>query len=327
MSTKAATKPAKAKPAPKPAMAAGRTERPAMAGGMARMPMKKYDRSAEDMGNMVELGHVNVTVPDQHLATLFYVSGLGLTRDAYLMTGVENMWINVGRGQFHLPTRGTQVLRGITGLVLPSLDALRERLRMVEDRLAGTKFSWTDHGDYVDTICPWGNHIRCHEAGPRFGRMRLGMPYVEFPVPKGTMAGIKRFYDEIFHARTSVEKDGNGKYLKVWSGDGQFLHFRETTAKLPEFDGHHIQVTLADFSGPHKKLKERGLVTEESDQWQYRFKDIVDLDTGKLLFTIEHEVRSMTHPMFNRPLMNRNPDMNNRNFRPGHDSANWAALD
>ena len=70
---------------------------------------------------------------------------LGLTRDAYLMTGVENMWINVGRGQFHLPTRGTQVVRGITGLVLPSLDALRQRLRMVEDRLAGTKFAWTDH--------------------------------------------------------------------------------------------------------------------------------------------------------------------------------------
>ena len=30
--------------------------------------------------------------------------GLGLTRDPYLMTGVGNMWINVGRSQFHLPT-------------------------------------------------------------------------------------------------------------------------------------------------------------------------------------------------------------------------------
>ena len=211
--------------------------------------------------------------------------------------------------------------------MLPSLDALRARLKMVEDRLAGTKFSWTDHGDYIDTTCPWGNHVRCHEAGPRFGRMRLGMPYVEFGVPKGTLAGIKRFYDEIFAARTAMEKDSNGKFLKVWAGDAQYLHFRETKEPLPPFDGHHIQVTLADFSGPHKKLQQRGLITEESDQWQYRFQDIVDLDTGKVLFTIEHEVRSMTHPMFNRPLMNRNPDMNNRNFRPGHDSATWAALD
>ena len=39
---------------------------PRAVGGMGMMgkkPMKKYDRSAEDMGNMVELGHVNVTVP------------------------------------------------------------------------------------------------------------------------------------------------------------------------------------------------------------------------------------------------------------------------
>ncbi len=317
--TKTATKPAMAAP---PMNAMG-----GPMGSMARMPMKKYDRSAEDMGNMVELGHVNVQVPDQQLATLFYMSGLGLTRDAYLMTGVENMWINIGRGQFHLPTRTAQVVRGITGLVVPSLDDLRQRLHMVEDRLAGTKFAWTDHGDYVDAICPWGNLVRCHAPAARFGKMKLGMPYVEFGVPKGTLAGIKRFYDEIFVARTMMEKDTGGKYLRVCSGDGQSLHFRETKEKLAEFDGHHIQVTLADFSGPHKKLQARGLITEESDQWQYRFKDIVDLDTGAVLFTIEHEVRSMTHPMFNRPLMNRNPIMTNRNYRPGHDSAPWAAME
>lgn len=328
--TKAAAKPAKAKPvmtAP-PAMAAMGGGMGGMTGPMGgRMAMKKYDRAAEDMGNMVELGHVNVQVPDQQLATLYYMSGLGLTRDAYLMTGVENMWINIGRGQFHLPTRTAQVLRGITGLVVPCLDDLRERLRLVEDRLAGTKFAWTDHGDTVDTTCPWGNHVHCHAPSDRFGKMRLGMPYVEFPVPKGTLAGIKRFYDELFAARTMMEKDDGGKYLRVVSGDGQSLHFRESKAPLPENDGHHIQVTLADFSGPHRKLKERGLITEESDQWQYRFKDIVDLDTGKVLFTIEHEVRSMTHPMFNRPLMNRNPIMTNRNYRPGHDSTTWASMD
>ncbi|MSP05452.1 MAG: hypothetical protein EXR05_09520 [Acetobacteraceae bacterium] len=291
------------------------------------MPMKKYDRSAEDMGNMVELGHVNVQVPDQHLATLYYMSGLGLTRDALLMTGVENMWINIGRGQFHLPTRPAQVLRGVTGLVVPSLADLRQRLKIVEDRLAGTKFSWTDHGDYIGATCPWGNHVRCHAPGPRFGKMRLGMPYVEFPVPKGSLTGIKRFYDELFGARTKLEKDTRGKYLSVCSGDGQSLHFRESKVPQPEYDGHHIQVTLADFSGPHRKLKERGLITEESDQWQYRFKDIIDLDTAKVLFTIEHEVRSMTHPMFNRPLINRNPIMTNRNYRPGHDSATWASME
>jgi predicted enzyme related to lactoylglutathione lyase len=314
--------------AAKPAMSRiGRPSTPPPAGGMGMaMPARTYDRAAEDMGNMVELGHVNVTVPDQQIATLFYVSGLGLTRDAYLMTGVDNMWINVGRGQFHLPTRGIQVLRGITGLVLPSLDDLRQRLKSVEDRLAGTKFSWTDHGEYIDTTCPWGNRIRCHGPQKRFGKMHLGMPYVEFGVPRGTLPGIKRFYEEIFAARTMMEKDAGGKYLKVCSGDGQSINFRETREKLPAYDGHHIQVTLANFSGPHRKLKALGLITEESDQWQYRMQDIIDLDTKEVLFTIEHEVRSMTHPMFNRPLMNRNPNMTNRNFLPGHDAGLWAGM-
>ena len=64
-----------------------------------------FDRSLEDIGNSVGLEHVNTTVPDQQLATIFYGMGLGLTRDPYLVTGVDNMWMNVGRSQFHLPTQ------------------------------------------------------------------------------------------------------------------------------------------------------------------------------------------------------------------------------
>ena len=69
------------------------------------MTKPQFDRTVEDLGNIVELGHVNVTVPDQSKAIAFYLMGLGLTRDPYLMAGLENMWVNVGRGQFHLPTR------------------------------------------------------------------------------------------------------------------------------------------------------------------------------------------------------------------------------
>ena len=58
------------------------------------------DRRAEDIGNIVEFGHVNIRVPDQQRAVLFYVMGLGLTRDPYLVTGVDNAWINVGTCQF-----------------------------------------------------------------------------------------------------------------------------------------------------------------------------------------------------------------------------------
>src|SRR5690606_7897785 len=137
----------------------------------------------EDLGNVVALEHVNTQIPDQRLATLFYISGLGLTRDPFLMTGVDNMWANVGRSQFHLPTGKPQVVRGITGLVLPDREALLKRLAAVKPMLAETRFAFEEHKDYVETVCPWGNRIRCHAPHPRFGRTALGLPYVEFTVP------------------------------------------------------------------------------------------------------------------------------------------------
>ena len=95
----------------------------------------------EDLGNVVALEHLNIRVPDQRLATLFYVTGLGLTRDPYLVTGVDNMWINVGRSQFHLPTGKEQVLRGRVGLVVPDLKALRGSLDHVEADLKKSKLA------------------------------------------------------------------------------------------------------------------------------------------------------------------------------------------
>src|SRR5262249_26153746 len=80
------------------------------------------------LGNSIHLEHVNVQIPDQRLAMLFYVSGLGLTRDPYLMVHDSNMWINAGRSQFHLPTGTAQVLRGHTGIVVGGREALLARL-------------------------------------------------------------------------------------------------------------------------------------------------------------------------------------------------------
>ena len=53
---------------------------------------------------------------------------------------------------------------------------------------------------------------------------------------------------------------------------------------------------------------------------QYRFKDIVDPDTSRVLFTIEHEVRSSTHPMFMRPLVCRNPVQRQMTYQRGRDA-------
>jgi predicted enzyme related to lactoylglutathione lyase len=294
-------------------------------GAMAKLmqPGRTYDRTAEDLGNIVALEHVNVTVPDQEKAALFYINGLGLTRDPYMMTGPANMWVNAGRQQFHLPISKPQVLRGHVGVVVPDFDALPRRLGRVSEALNGTRFECHERDGYIEAVCPWGNRIHCYAPSKRFGPMALGIPYVEFDVPKGTADGIARFYSQIMCAQAAPLEDANGRFACVTAGNGQNLFFRETDRQIPPYDQHHIQIYINDFSGPHRRLAERGLIIQESDQHQYRFQDIVDPESGKVLFTIEHEVRSMKHPLFLRPLVNRNPSQTIMRYAPGEDARNW----
>jgi len=286
--------------------------------------MQQFDRTQEDLGNSIHLEHVNVQVPDQRLATLFYVTGLGLTRDPYLMVSDTNMWVNVGRSQFHLPTGTAQVLRGHTALIIPGRKALLDRLASVASKLAGTAFAYGENNDHVEATCPWGNRVRCFEPdAARFGRITLGIPYVEFEVPKGTAKGFCAFYPEIMGIKAEL-KNGDGVVARVKVGKDQYLQFRETDQLQPNYDGHHVQIYITDFSGPHRRLSERGLISQEDNQYQYRFRDIVDPADGRHLFTVEHEVRSATHPMYLRPLVNRNPVQTNRTYAPGHDQLPYA---
>ena len=193
-----------------------------------RIMQQPFDRAAEDLGNSIHFEHVNVTIPDQRLATLFYVAGLGLTRDPYLMVSDTNMWVNVGRSQFHLPDGAPQVLRGHTGIVIAGREALLERLASVAKKLEGTSFAFTEHNDHVEAICPWGNRVRCYEPdAARFGRITLGIPYVEFDVPAGTAKAICAFYPAIMGMQAEL-LNGDGAVARVKVGKDQYLQFRET---------------------------------------------------------------------------------------------------
>ncbi|MBT3536415.1 MAG: hypothetical protein HN478_21225 [Rhodospirillaceae bacterium] len=284
----------------------------------------QFDRTAEDLANVVGLEHINVKVPDQRLATLFYMTGLGFTRDPYLMTGVVNMWVNIGRSQLHLPTGKAQVLRGRIGVVVPDLKFTAKSLKAVGPALKSTKFAFQSGRGYIDVTCPWGNKFRCHQAGPRFGAARLGMAYVLFDVPGGTAKGIARFYREILDTRATVKAFEKAPAAHVAVGQDQQLIFREKAGRLAKYDGHHLQLYVNDFSGPHGKLRDRGLISEESNQYQYRFVDIVDPDNGRKLYAVEHEIRSMTHPLYARPLINRDPGLTNNNYVPGYQDSPWA---
>lgn len=289
------------------------------------MVEKRYDRAAQDMGNIVGLGHVNVCITDQHLATNYYVTGLGLTRDPFLNTGARNIWINVGMSQLHLPMGAPDVVRGSIGLVVPDREALLERLTMVKKLLSDTKFAFRESNDGVETVCPWGNRICVHTPdAERFGRIVLGMPYIRFDVRPGTAAGIARFYREVIHAPAEVLKNGTGPEARVKIGENQYFYFRETDAPERPYDKHHVQIYLSDFSAPYRRLLDLGLITVETGEYEYRFKDVIDLDSREVLFTVEHETRSQTNPMYGRPLVNRNPKQTNTDYKPGHDSMSWA---
>jgi hypothetical protein len=288
--------------------------------------VKQYDRAAQAVGNIVHLEHFNVIINDQRLATLFYIVGLGGTRDPYLFPGLENMWVNFGRTQVHLPSRGSspkpERLRGTIGYVVPDLAALKARLGHVELELRRvvpekqTQFSWRAAGDTVEATCPWGNRVRCHAPSAEWPRTDIGMVYVDFDVPPGTADGIARYYSEVMRAPSRVEKNR----AEVSVGRHQKLFFTETNNPIPEYDGHHIQIYIADFGAPYEWLKARDLITMETDANEWRFQWIVDPKDQRKLFQIEHEVRSMKHPLFARPLVNRNPGITNMTYMAGHDA-------
>ena len=278
------------------------------------------DYSDEDVGNIILLEHVNLQVPDQQLAVLFYIVGLGFTRDPYLNVGLRNMWANVGEQQFHLPTRLAQAIPGHIGIVVPDLDGLKERLASVEEGLKGTQFRWSAEADHIAVTCPWGNRLHCYPPGGRFGDMALGIPYLEFLVAAGRAAGIVRFYDRVLGARAMIERGKNGAAGRVRIGRNQCLLFRETEEPLKPYDGHHIAIYVANFSGPYAFLKERGLISEEVRNHQFRFQDVIDPENGRSQFLIEHEVRSLHHPMFQRFFVNRDPAQSQRRYRRRRDA-------
>ena len=275
---------------------------------------RTFDRTTEDVGNIQLLEHVNVTVPDQGIAAQFYVTGLGFTRDPFIDFGTANMWVNLGDQQFHLPTGPAQVLRGHIGVVVPDLEGLARRLKFAARGLADTCFAYQEADDHLALTCPYGNQIRAFTSD-QFPRMNLGMPYVQFDVPPDTAAGIARFYQQVWRCPVVVS-DGQAC---VTVSHNQQLIFAESDQHQADYDGHHIAIYCADFSGPHQWLHERGLISEESDQFQYRFEHIVDPDTGQRLFQVEHEVRALAHPMYRRPLVNRNPELNFFNYRRGQE--------
>jgi hypothetical protein len=282
------------------------------------MKERNFDRKQEDVGNVILLEHLNLTVPDPVLAHLFYVSALGFTRDPYMdfgALGISNFWVNAGETQFHLPKSNPQRFRGTIELMLPDLKDLRRRLDHVGKQLKDTRFGWEVYDDHIAVTCPWGNRFRCI-AAPADSRTGIGIRSLDMDVPPGAAPGIARFYRQVLGARAHDE----GGVATAEMGTEQRVRFVETDANIETYDGHHIAIYVADFSTPHGWLKSHDLITEESDQHQYRFQALVDPVDRTLLTELEHEVRSLRHPMYGRHLVNRNPAQQFFTFHRGREA-------
>ena len=78
------------------------------------MPQPQFDRAAQDIGNIVGIGHVNVCIDRPAPGARISTSPGSATRATRSSTPARgNMWVNVGMSQFHLPMGKPDVLRGI----------------------------------------------------------------------------------------------------------------------------------------------------------------------------------------------------------------------
>jgi len=260
---------------------------------------------------MVHFDHVNFETPDHDMATIFFMNGLGLTRDPYRRADERNMGVNVGLQQFHLPRRGkkTPPFHGVIGVVHPDIPGVLERLKLLDQmgKFANTPYSLDDRGDFVSLTTPFGYKLNLHSEGTLPFLRPLGIVYAEIPVPVGSAGSIGRFYFKVVGAPVSFEKKSEGFTSAVTAGAHQEIRFVER--QLDDYDTHtmHISYHVTHYNNLRNQLREHGSLKGKGQREVFFFDKIYDPDTGENVFTINNEVRSVYHPDFMRVLINRWP--------------------
>lgn len=278
------------------------------------LPDKTIAIEVAQMHGIVSMEHVNVRVPEQALAALFYVSAMGFTRDPYLDFDDWNMWVNVGREQFHTPKGEPQVFRGEINIRMPSLDDLERRLSRLSERFVGSRFCFRSTDSGIDVTCPWGNRLACREA--RAGEYPMGVERIRIQVPEGSMGAIAHVYGALLG--TQVEQMNSG--LQVQAGHSQTLLYEASDIAPLPYDGHHLAIYIEDFEQAHARFKSEGLVSAQTPPHEFRFVEFRDASSKETVWQLEHEVRSTNHPMYGRELVNRNPANTLFNYTRGREA-------
>eukprot|EP00884_Botryococcus_braunii_P020811 jgi/Botrbrau1/7413/Bobra.0112s0013.1 len=301
------------------------------------------DPTSQDVGGLIHLEYVKLEVPDLEIARLFYAEGLGLTADPGTLASDRGrpqvVWYNIGRQQFHIVKRGVQRTPGFVELVLPDLDIVEEQLHDVRPLLAGTDFWFdrvADKADGSDELLvrdPWGQRFTIHKPSPAFP-FKMGISGLNLPCRMGLSHDIGIFYKFMFNARVQFVDD---ELCIVQAGPGCQLIFVEdpdVSDHQIAYEGCQLGVYVGNFSEAFQAIESAGLVLADFDyrelsasmeaaleKREFQFQDIVVLrgppaaangnsDNGVLpsrtqLYRLHHEVKSLYHPRFMRPLFNR----------------------
>jgi catechol-2,3-dioxygenase len=241
-----------------------------------------------DMTGIVWLEHINLVVGSRQLAERFYFDLLGFSKDKS-----PSFHCNLGQQQFHLAANGdpAQRVTGSIGLVVPSLETLRQRVDSVIEDLKETQFEIVqDAGDTMTVICPWGNRLHLYDAeqenqqleptsdspqkmvkqhadGGAYGANRMavrgqpGIRYIEITCRPGTTSAICQFYQEMIGC--SVSKPNKGQAV-ICIGPGVHLAYIEDESlkdlDIQAMEGVHLCVYAHDFKGLHDRLKAKDLI-------------------------------------------------------------------
>lgn len=284
--------------------------------------------------------HINLEVPDMEVARLFFNEGLGLTMDPDT-TGPERgglgvIWYNIGRQQLHI-CKGPEAQKlppgAAIGLTLPNVERIAAQLENVQGILGEVDVAHLGAGS-LEVRDPWGNAYVITEPpadDPRPPSLQAGISYVLLPCHPGDAGRIGGFYEEVLGAR--VERSEGCAEVVV--GAGCRLVFKEARSLGESSEqsvaalhtGWHAAVYIADFSEVYRKCEALGLINNDHPfrdkcygvddalrNRQFRIRDIVEVATGPggsglvrsgLSYVLDHEIRSLHHPRFLRPLYNR----------------------
>lgn len=273
--------------------------------------MPNRERLPEIRG-ILHLEHFNFEGADHDIATIFFMNGLGFTRDPYRRVDETNMGVNIGMQQFHLPRRGnpTPPFYGEVGLIVPNLPLIKARLERLAEmgKFDGTPYNLAmlDDGT-MRVMSPFGISLRLYSPGSIPFLRPLGLAYIDIPVEPGKTEPLEKFYRDLVDTPTTLCELAGEKSLIVTFGPYQYVRFREREIEDYELYSFHVAYYVTNYNPYRDRVIEQESLQGEGLGQVFFFDELFDPDTGDMILRFPQEVRSVYHPDFMRPLVNRWP--------------------